>query len=145
MEYHAPKPNRELKIEVRAFNLSVERPDAAMFQKLRKSSVLIFGVFLAFTALGAGADPTSGGPRINFQRQVRPILSDNCFLCHGPDQGTRMADVRLDIREGAFATRKRLNRVQTHDRSNDDHLCTNDVEPPHEGIRGWAVSRLFAL
>src|SRR3954447_3597784 len=43
---------------------------------------------------------------IDFQRQVRPILSDNCFLCHGPDKGTRMVDLRLDIQEVAFAARK---------------------------------------
>ena len=40
---------------------------------------------------------------VNFQADVRPILSDRCYACHGPDKDTRMSPLRLDIEEGAFA------------------------------------------
>jgi hypothetical protein len=41
-------------------------------------------------------------PAIDFTRQVRPILAENCFACHGPDDKARKAKLRLDTREGAL-------------------------------------------
>lgn len=48
--------------------------------------------------------PTTSAPnRLQYNRDIRPILAENCFACHGPDSAARKADLRLDRREDAIA------------------------------------------
>src|SRR5947209_11041246 len=49
---------------------------------------------------GAPAGPAYAEP-VDFQRDVRPLLSRHCFKCHGPDDKARKAKLRLDVREAA--------------------------------------------
>ena len=44
--------------------------------------------------------------KISFNRQIRPLLSDQCFACHGPDANKRKANLRLDVREEALKPAK---------------------------------------
>jgi len=53
-------------------------------------------------ALSLAAVPSAGAAPLSYNRDVRPILSENCFACHGPDKSTRKAKLRLDVRESAM-------------------------------------------
>src|SRR5260370_2296295 len=63
-------------------------------------SDLLVRLFLAIT-LSTWA--FAAGPLVDFNPDVRPILSDNCFACHGPHDKRRMPNLRLDTEEGLFA------------------------------------------
>src|SRR5258706_10359037 len=71
-------------------------------RNLAKIATLIVAAGIwPFPALGQTAvlqQPT-------FNRDIRPILSDNCYACHGPDKNTRKAKLRLDRAEDAYADR----------------------------------------
>lgn len=62
---------------------------------------LLMVALAAWLALGAVATTRAGDP-VDFRRDVLPILTNNCFTCHGPDAGARKAKLRLDLKDGAL-------------------------------------------
>ena len=77
-----------------------------------KRKLTLFAVAVAFAAFclnqfqaGVSADGSAQQKTatVDFNREIRLIFSDNCFACHGPDEATRKAKLRLDTKDGAFA------------------------------------------
>ncbi|MEK0446553.1 MAG: hypothetical protein RLZZ399_1874 [Verrucomicrobiota bacterium] len=91
------------------------------------------------------AEPAKGDAasrEIRFNRDIRPILSDNCFHCHGFDQKSRKGDRRLDVRDDAIAEKDGVRAVVPGDfRASELHrrIYSQDSEevmpPPKEGKR----------
>jgi hypothetical protein len=79
-------------------------------KKFLLPSLLVFTLAVVFTCRQnpkAGPEALSAsGARLDFNYHVKPILSDKCFACHGPDEKKRDSGLRLDTEEGAFAALK---------------------------------------
>jgi len=66
--------------------------------------VALVAAFL--TSMCLSSESTAFAAKVDFTREVRPILASHCFKCHGQDEGSRKADMRLDVRENAIKPAK---------------------------------------
>ena len=88
---------------------------------------------------------------IDFNRDIRPILSENCFQCHGPDGGNRKAGLRLDTKEGASRFNNGIAAIN-HDSLPDSELISrvtsNDPDskmPPPESKKELSNEQIQLL
>ena len=100
------------------------------------------------TCLAVGPLLASGG-QIEFRRDIRPILSDKCFACHGPDAATRKTKLRFDIESSARAVIvpghpeqsaiiRRISSDNTSVRMPPAYMGREKLKPEQiELIRGW--------
>lgn len=89
---------------------------------------------------------------IDFNRDIRPILSEHCYTCHGPDEGKRKAGLRLDVKEEAFKALKSGRRAVVAGDAKASSLVErveskdpDEVMPPPQGGKPLAPAQVAVL
>lgn len=100
---NAPQCRKELAVGSRNLNARSDRNHVRITGVTRL--LLPALVLLILTASHA----TAADPKIDYSRDIRPILANHCWSCHGPDDKTREGELRLDSRAAALARRKQGN------------------------------------
>ena len=88
---------------------------------------------------------------VDFRRDIRPILSDKCFTCHGPDENQRVGQLRLDLRQSALTVHDGKTAIVPRDLDASELIRRIDSPnpkehmPPHESARQLTADQVDLL
>ena len=102
------------------------------------SSMRIIPIVLLFSTLGAAG-------KLSFNRDIRPILSNKCYACHGPDSKTREAKLRLDQRESALKVIEPGAPDKSELIARIAHLDAEEIMPPPETNKSLSPKEIRSL
>ena len=115
------------------------------------SKLTVIGRWLAIVLIALlvfSSESRAATDKINFTRDIRPILSDNCYACHGPDEKSRKGKLRLDTKEGAYAKREKKTAVKPGSLAASalwDRISakdTNNIMPPVESHKKLTAEQI---
>jgi len=116
---------------------------------LRRGSVFLFLLAVVFLSPVSFAAAAAG--KVDFRREILPILSDACFRCHGPDEPKREAHLRLDTLEGLYRTREGVTVVRPG-KPNESALIlrigshdSDKIMPPRNAVRQLTAAEIGTL
>jgi hypothetical protein len=99
-------------------------------------------LYLSVLTLAAGTSTASAADRpvLEYNRDVRPILAENCFACHGPDSASRKADLRLDRRDAAIEA----GAIAPGDTDSSELLARISAKDPKEAMPPRSTGKLLS-
>ena len=108
-------------------------------------------VFPSLVLLGSVLGATAAPAPLDFNRDIQPILSENCYQCHGQDANKREAELRLDRKEGLYRTKDDVTVVKPGDAQGSELVARifttdkDDIMPPPKSHRALTVAQKAAL
>ena len=111
----------------------MNRPDVNTGIAERTARTVVLAGLLACGAIPSPVHAGAAAATVDYNRQIRPILSDHCFACHGPDEKVRQAGLRLDSKEALFQDRDGYRIVTPGDA--DSSRLYQRISAEHEAAR----------